>query len=208
MSGCQSCAPESNEVGGRRRTVLWIALVLNAVMFVAEVTASFLADSISLRADAIDFLGDAANYGVSLFVFGMSLRVRASASLAKAATMGLFGLWVISTTIFSALHGSSPVPEAMGLLGFIALAVNLFVAYLLFRFRDGDSNMQSVWLCSRNDAIGNVAVMLAGAAVYYTRSSWPDLAVAVCMGALSLQASFLVFRAARAELKSVSTSIS
>lgn len=198
--GAHCCEPEKEAAKGNRRLVLWVALVLNACMFGAEVVASFLADSIALRADAIDFLGDAANYGVSLFVLGMAIAVRARASLVKAACMGLFGVWVIATVVMSAIQGSAPVPEAMGALGFVALAVNLFVAYLLFSFRDGDSNMQSVWLCSRNDAIGNAAVMAAGGAVYFTRSAWPDLIVAVCMGLLSLQASYVIFRSARMEL--------
>lgn len=203
MSGCQSCSPESKEVQGKRRTVLWIALILNALMFFAEVTASFLADSLSLRADAIDFLGDAANYGVSLFVLGLSLRTRAFASIGKASSMGIFGLWVIGAAVWNTLHGSSPGAETMGLLGLLALAVNVFVAFLLYRFRDGDSNMQSVWLCSRNDAIGNVAVMIAAGAVHFTSAAWPDLIVAVSMGALSFQSGMLIFLAAQREIRSL-----
>lgn len=194
------CAPESKEVVGKRRTALWIALILNLIMFGVEIGASLLADSLSLRADAIDFLGDAANYGISLSVLGLSLRYRSFASIGKATTMGLFGIWVIASAIYNAVHGSYPHAEAMGILGFIALLVNLSVAMMLYRFKDGDSNMQSVWLCSRNDAIGNIAVMLAGGGVYLLNSHWPDLVVAIGMGILSLQSCYLVFRSARDEL--------
>jgi len=197
----ECCAPESKVEVGKRRTTLWIALILNFVMFCVEIGASFFADSLSLRADAIDFLGDAANYGISLTVLGLSLRSRAFASIGKATTMGLFGVWVIISAIYNAVNGSYPHAEAMGALGFIALLVNLSVALMLYRFKDGDSNMQSVWLCSRNDAIGNIAVMLAGGGVYLLSSHWPDLAVAMGMGALSLQSCYLVFRAAKSELR-------
>jgi cation diffusion facilitator family transporter len=183
------------------RRVLWAALFINGAMFAAEVVAGLLAGSVSLLADSVDFLGDAANYGVSLFVLGMSLRARASASLLKGASMGLFGVWVAGTAVMHALDGAVPEATVMGWVGFAALAANLLVTVLLFRFRTGDSNMRSVWLCSRNDAIGNVAVMLAAAGVFWTGTGWPDIAVAALMAALAISSSYQVLRQALGELK-------
>jgi Co/Zn/Cd efflux system component len=183
------------------RRVLWAALIVNGAMFAAEVVAGLLAGSVSLLADSVDFLGDAANYGVSLFVLGMSLRARASASLLKGASMGLFGMWVAGTAIAHALEGAVPEATVMGWVGFAALAANVLVTVLLFRFRTGDSNMRSVWLCSRNDAIGNVAVMLAAAGVFWTGTGWPDIAVAGLMAALAISSSYQVLRQALGELK-------
>ncbi|MFN7610166.1 MAG: cation transporter, partial [bacterium] len=154
-------------------------------MFFAELITSFVADSVALKADAIDFLGDAANYGVSLFVLGMSIGTRARASLLKAYTMAAFGLWVIGSAVFSWIAQSQPEASLMGKLGVTAMLVNLLVAGLLFKFRNGDSNMKSVWICTRNDVIGNIAVIIAAAGVVATSSGWPDLVVALGMGLLA-----------------------
>lgn len=183
------------------RIVVWVALALNLGMFFYEFGVSFLADSSSLKADALDFLGDAANYMVSLFVLSRSLNLKAKASILKGLTMAAFGVWVLISTVQSALYGAQPQAEIMGWIGAIALAVNLFVAYLLYQFRDGDSNMQSVWLCSRNDAIGNVAVLGAALGVAYFGTMWPDLVVAALMSYLGFGASMKVLRTARMELK-------
>ena len=187
---------------GTYRRVLWIALVVNGAMFAAEVVAGLLAGSVSLLADSVDFLGDAGNYGLSLFVLGMALRARAAASLVKAACMGLFGVWVAGTAIAHALNGAVPEATIMGWVGFAALAANILVTVLLFRFRTGESNMRSVWLCSRNDAIGNVAVMLAAAGVFATGTGWPDIAVAALMAGLALSSSYQVLRQALGEISS------
>lgn len=184
------------------RRVLWVALIVNGAMFAAEVVAGLLAGSVSLLADSVDFLGDAGNYGLSLFVLGMSLQRRAAASLVKATSMGLFGLWVAGTTIHHALNGAVPEATIMGWVGFAALAANVLVTALLFRFRTGDSNMRSVWLCSRNDAIGNIAVMLAAAGVFATGTGWPDIAVAALMAGLALSSAYQVLRQALGELTS------
>ena len=167
MPGCYHCPVEdSSEIDPVFRRVLWVALVANATMFFVEIIASRLGDSMSLQADALDFFGDAANYAISLFVLGMPLHVRARASLFKGATMAAFGLWIIGSAVNRALNGSAPEPFIMGGVGFLALAVNVFVTVLLFRYRSGDSNMRSIWLCSRNDAIGNVAVLIAALGVF------------------------------------------
>lgn len=174
MPGCTNCpfdtAAASNTIDPIFRRVLWIALIANAAMFFVEITASQVGDSISLQADALDFFGDAANYAISLFVLGMALHLRARASLFKGATMAAFGLWVIGNAIYRALIGSTPEASVMGAVAILALAVNVAVAVLLYRYRTGDSNMRSIWLCSRNDAIGNIAVMFAAAGVFATSS--------------------------------------
>jgi Co/Zn/Cd efflux system component len=187
------------EVPGYRR-VLWIALVVNALMFVLEFASGLAAGSVSLLADAIDFFGDAANYGLSLFVLSMALTWRARAAMLKAASMLLFGVLVLARAIWGATHGAAPEALTMGVVGTLALAANLGVAWLLYAFREGDANMRSVWLCTRNDAISNVAVMLAAVGVFGTGTAWPDLAVAAVMALLAISAGFSVLRQARREL--------
>ncbi|OHC76553.1 MAG: cation transporter [Rhodospirillales bacterium RIFCSPLOWO2_12_FULL_58_28] len=200
---CSGGCAASDKISARFKKALWIALVINAVMFVVEIVAGVMAGSSSLQADAIDFLGDAANYGVSLFVLGMSLRRRAMASVLKGATMGAFGLWVVGNTIHHLISGTVPEAEVMGLVGVAALIANATVAIMLYAFRDGDSNMRSVWICSRNDALGNIAVMAAAGGVFATGSGWPDFAVAGVMASLSLSGAYQVLRHAIAELRSV-----
>ncbi len=200
----QCCAHGHHHDGhgdARYRRVLWIVLAINAAMFLVEIVAGLAAGSVSLQADALDFLADAGNYGISLFVVGMALRYRAMAALAKGATMGVFGLWVIGTTVWHAVHGTLPDAVTMGAVGFAALLANAAVFALLWAYRSGDSNMRSVWLCSRNDVIGNVAVLLAAAGVFGTGTGWPDIIVAAVMALLALQGAALVIRQASAELR-------
>jgi Co/Zn/Cd efflux system component len=186
-------------VDPRYRKALWVALLLNALMFVVELGASWNSGSVSLMADSIDFFGDAANYGISLAVLAMAASARSNAALLKAATMGAFGVFVLGQALYTLRAGVAPEPLTMGAVGLAALAVNAGVALMLFRFRSGDANMRSVWICSRNDAIGNVAVMLAAAGVFGTGSAWPDLAVASVMGCLALSGAWTVWKQARAE---------
>ena len=182
------------------RRILWIALAVNAAMFLIEIGASVAAGSMSLLADSLDFLGDAANYGISLWVLGLALTIRARASLIKAWSMAIFGFWVVGSTIWHAMAGSTPDAAAMGAVGTLALLANLGVAFLLYRYRTGDSNMRSVWLCTRNDALGNLAVLAAALGVFGTGTAWPDLAVAAIMGVLALSSAWQVIRHAREEL--------
>ncbi len=188
------------ESDGRYRRVLWFALIVNAGMFAVEVMAGLAAQSVSLQADALDFFGDAANYGISLFVLGMALRWRSAAALLKGIMMGLFGLWVVGNSVANVFIGSVPESFTMGGIGLLALVANVSVAWLLYSFREGDSNMRSVWLCSRNDAIGNIAVVFAAIGVFGTGTAWPDIAVASIMAGLALIASYQVIRQAMKEL--------
>ena len=184
----------------RYRRVLWTALALNVTMFVVELGAGWRAGSVSLLADAIDFFGDAANYGVTLAVLASGAVWRAHAAQLKGATMLGFGLFVLGRALWSSLQGVRPEAWVMGSVGALALAVNVAVALLLYAFRTGDANMRSVWLCSRNDALGNLAVMAAALGVLGTGRAWPDLVVAGVMAALALTSGCAVLRQARAEL--------
>ncbi|APZ98217.1 cation transporter [Sphingopyxis sp. QXT-31] len=199
----QCCAGKSGKTAlndPRWRRVLWIALIVNAGMFAVEIAAGVAADSRALQADALDFLGDAANYAISLGVAGMALAWRARAALFKAATMLAFGLGVLGATLWGFMNGTAPHAETMGVVGAAALAANVAVAVMLYRWRTGDANMRSVWICSRNDAIGNLAVLAAALGVFGTGRGWPDLVVAGIMAGLAIWGSLEVFRQARAEL--------
>lgn len=198
-SGASCCAPA---VDPRYRKALWVALGLNALMFAVELGASWSSGSVSLMADSVDFFGDAANYALSLAVLAMAASVRARAALFKAACMGAFGVFVLGRAAWNLQTGTAPEPAIMGAVGFAALLVNAGVALMLYRFRAGDANMRSVWLCSRNDALGNLAVMLAALGVLGTGSAWPDLIVAGVMGGLALAGAASVLRHAQAELAS------
>ena len=185
----------------RWRRALWIALGVNAVMFAVEFVAGSAADSRSLQADALDFLGDSANYAISLTVASMALVWRARSALLKGLTILAFGAWVLATAILAFVNGAAPQPETMGIVGAAALIANVGVALLLYRFRTGDANMRSVWICSRNDAIGNMAVMVAALGVFRTGSAWPDLLVAGIMAALAISGGAQIVRHARDELR-------
>jgi Co/Zn/Cd efflux system component len=181
--------------------VLWAALLLNALMFVVELVASWASGSVALLADSIDFFGDAGNYAISLAVLGMAVSTRAKAALFKAACMAAFGVFVLGQALWNARAGVTPEPLTMGVVGFAALAVNAGVAGLLYRFREGDANMRSVWICTRNDVLGNLAVLLAALGVFGTGTAWPDLIVAAVMALLALTGSWSVVRQARGELR-------
>ena len=194
-------APTGAAPSPRYRRLLWLALIINAAMFIIELAGGLSAGSVSLLADAVDFFGDAANYGISLLVLGMALSWRARAAWLKGLSMGLFGVFVLGRAVWSVSSGEVPQPLTMGMIGALALTANVAVALMLYAWRDGDANMRSVWLCTRNDAIGNVAVMLAALGVFGTSSAWPDLAVAAVMGTLALLAAVSVMRQARSELR-------
>ncbi len=188
-------------VDPRYRRALWIALAINGAMFVVEIGAGMQAQSVSLLADAIDFFGDAVNYGLSLAVLAGASIWRARTALLKALSMGAFGIFVLGKAAYNAFVGVAPEPLTMGAIGFVALAANVGVGLLLYAWRDGDANMRAVWLCTRNDALGNVAVLFAAAGVFGTGGAWPDLVVAAIISTLALGSAVTVARAARGELR-------
>jgi Co/Zn/Cd efflux system component len=200
-ANCCTHTHEDQRPDSRYRRVLRAVLAINGAMFLIEIIAGVAAGSASLQADALDFLADAANYGISLFVVDMALRYRASAALAKGVTMGLFGLWVLSTAFWHAASGTVPKAATMGAVGIAALLANAASFTLLWAYRGGDSNMRSVWLCSRNDVIGNFAVLLAALGVLSSGKGWPDNVVALIMACFALQGAWLVIRLALAELQ-------
>jgi Co/Zn/Cd efflux system component len=207
MSDCygSSCDSGKPVVDQRYRRILIIALVINLAMFIVELAGGLSVHSVSLLADAIDFLGDAGNYALSLFVLGSAPVWRSRTALVKGLTMAAYGIFVLGRAAWSLSVGILPEPATMGLIGMLALASNGIVGVLLYAYRDGDANMRSVWLCTRNDMIGNVAVLLAALGVFGTGTSWPDVAVAVVMGLLALRAGQMVIFRARQELKAVSS---
>ena len=197
---CNHCdtTPVRDAVWGR---VLWVALVVNASFFVAEIVTGAAVGSAALQADALDFLGDAANYAISLGVVGMALAWRSRAALAKGSTMLALALWVLANTAWHAYAGTLPRADVMGVVGLAALLANGGVAVMLWRHRGGDANRRSAWICSRNDAIGNGVVLLAAAGVFGTGTGWPDVIVATVMGGLGLQGGWQIVSQARAELR-------
>ena len=195
------CAPEPPKINSKFRTALWIALIINAGMFLVELIGGTYAHSSALWADSLDFFGDAVNYGISLAVLGMSLYRRATVALIKGITMVLFAFIIIAKTGYAYVQGIPPEAITMGIIGILALIANLVSAAFLYTFRDGDANMQSVWLCSRNDAIGNVAVILAAVGGFGTGSMLPDVIVALIMAMLGLTAGYQVIQQARKERK-------
>ena len=199
MSGCCGHDAKFEGVSDDYKRRLWIVIAINAAMFAVEMTAGQLARSQALQADALDFLGDALTYGISLAVIGASIRVRTNAALAKALSLLLMGLWVLGSTIYRVIYVGVPEAEIRGMIGLLALIANLASVMLLVRYKDGDANVRSVWLCSRNDAIGNVAVMIAALGVWGTATGWPDLIVAGIMASLFLSSAVQIFRQALAE---------
>lgn len=200
MSGCCGHDAKFDGVSKDYKRRLWIVIALNAIMFVVEMSAGHLAQSQALLADALDFIGDALTYGLSLAVIGASIRVRTGAALFKGATLLLMGAWVMGSTLYRVFYLDVPTAEIMGVVGFLALTTNLASVWLLVSYKDGDANVRSVWLCSRNDAIGNVAVMLAALGVWGTTSGWPDLIVAGIMASLFLSSAVQILKQAFSEL--------
>ncbi|WP_159123206.1 MULTISPECIES: cation transporter [Acinetobacter] len=196
-----SCSHEPTPIkpNSKFRMALWIALFINLLMFIVELVGGAYAHSSSLWADSLDFFGDAVNYGISLAVLGAGLYWRATVALVKGLTMAVFGVVVVAKVIYAYMLGIPPEALTMGIIGVLALLANVITAVILYAFREGDSNMKSVWLCSRNDAIGNVAVILAAVGVFGTGSLWPDMIVAVIMAGLGLTAGYQIVKQALTE---------
>lgn len=184
----------------RYRRILWIALVVNLAMFIVEIITGWYASSTSLLADAMDFLGDAGNYGASLFALTLPIIWRSRVALGKGLVMGSYGLVIIVLASAGIFQERVPLASIMGIVALLALITNISIAFLLYRFRKGDSNMRSVWLCSRNDAIANIAVMLAALGVWLTQQRWPDLVVAIGIGLLGVTSAYSVIRYALSEM--------
>jgi Co/Zn/Cd efflux system component len=198
---CSGGVPVFDGMNPRYKLVLWTVIGINGAMFLAEMIAGRLAGSQALQADALDFLGDTITYGLSLAVIGASLRTRATAALFKGLSLSLMGLWVFGSTIYRALILGVPSADIMGVVGFLALAANLASVGLLLPYKDGEANVRSVWLCSRNDAIGNVAVMAAAVGVWGTATAWPDLIVAAIMAGIFLTSAVQILRQAWSEYR-------
>lgn len=201
MAGCCDHDVQFEGLSAAYRRRLWLVIAINAAMFAVEMSAGQAAQSQALKADALDFLGDALTYGLSLAVIGMALRLRATAALFKGLSLLAMGVWVLGSTLYRVLYIGVPEAGIMGGIGFLALAANVASVLLLVAYKDGDANVRSVWLCSRNDAIGNVAVMLAALGVWGSGTGWPDLIVAGAMAGLFVTSSVQIIRQARAELR-------
>jgi Co/Zn/Cd efflux system component len=195
-AGCCQHNPEPET----SRLILWVALAVNAAMFVVEIVAGVVAGSVSLHADALDFLGDSFNYAISLAVLGLALTWRARAAMLKGITMGALGLWVLYEVVWQITVGRVPEPFVMGAVGTAGLLANAGVAVMLYRFRSAESNLRSAWICSRNDVLGNLAVLLAALGVFGTGTLWPDAIVATVMASLAIQGSWTVLRQSASEL--------
>src|SRR6056297_408994 len=203
MAGCCGHDAKFEGLSPDYKRRLWMVIVINAVMFAVEMGAGQMAGSQALKADALDFLGDALTYGISLAVIGASVRVRTAAALAKGLSLFAMGAWVFGSTLYRLFYIGVPEAEIMGVIGFMALAANLASVVLLLPYKDGDANVRSVWLCSRNDAIGNVAVMIAALGVWGTATGWPDLIVAAIMAGLFLSSAFQIVKQALAEKRAI-----
>lgn len=188
------------DCNSRYRAILWIVLFVNFGMFILEVLSSITSGSQSLLADSLDFFSDSVNYGISIYVLSKSIKFRAKATLIKGYSMGIIGVWVLVSTLYKIFYISIPEAKTIGVIGFIALIANIFSAFLLYKYRKGDSNRASVWICSRNDAIANIAVILAGLGVWVTNTRWPDLLVAIIIVTISLSGARYIIKKAKKEM--------
>ncbi len=201
MSCCHHTDTPFDGMDTQYKRILWIVIFINATMFVVEMIAGSLANSMSLQADALDFLGDTITYGLSLAVIGHSLKWRHNVALFKAITLVGFGLWVLGMTIYHTFVSGVPTVPIMGSVALMAFVANLISVLLLYRYKEGDANIRSVWLCSRNDMISNVAVIIAAGLVWYTDTKWPDLAVAFLMSSLFCHSAYLILKQVLQEKK-------
>ncbi len=199
-ANCSHHNHASQDTSPHYRRILWIALIVNTLMFFVELSAGWQSGSVSLLADSVDFFGDAANYGLALWALSMAAIWGSRVALLKGITMLLFGLALLARVAWGAWLGTVPEAFTMGAIGILALCANLFVAALLYQFREGNANMRSVWLCTRNDALSNIAVVFAGIGVWGSASAWPDLAVALIMAGLAIHSGLTVIRHAQVEL--------
>lgn len=182
------------------KRILIAVIIINAVMFLIEMPMGFVGQSQALKADALDFLGDTLTYTISLLVIGKTMAMRAKVALIKGISLGIMGLWVLGSTLYNVFYMNEPAALIMGSVGVAALLANLISVLLLMRYKDGDANVRSVWICSRNDAIGNVMVMIAASGVWVSGTGWPDLIVAALMASLFISGAFTIIKQARHEM--------
>lgn len=203
MAGCCSHNCSFDGISeAYKRALLWV-IAINGVMFIVEMTAGIGAQSQALQADALDFLGDTFTYGVSLWAIGKSLKLRSNVALFKGYSLLLMSLWVFGSTLYRLFILNSPNAYTMGSIAILAFSANIISVLLLMKYKDGDANVRSVWLCSRNDAIGNLVVLLAASAVWFTGQAFPDLIVALILASLFLSSSWQIIRQARLEKKTL-----
>ncbi len=200
-SCCENKSCELTAMRQRHGRVLWIVLVINVAMFFVESVAGLQAHSTSLLADALDMLGDSLVYGFSLFVLARSARWQAMAAVVKGGFMLAFGLGVLGEAGYKALNPIMPGIEMMGIVGTLALFANLACFFLLYRHRSDNLNMNSTWLCSRNDLIANIGVLIAAGTSYQFSSRWPDIIVGTLIAGLFLQSAFGVLRQSIRQLR-------
>lgn len=206
MSSC--CAKtEFTGLSASYKRILWFIIAINAVMFGVEMLAGISAQSQALQADALDFLGDTLSYGISLWAIGKALTVRSSAALIKGISLLLMAIWVVGSTLYRIWVLNQPDAFIMGWVAIAAFSANMLSVLLLMRYRNGDANVRSVWLCSRNDAIGNLVVLLAASGVWYTDTPWPDLLTALIMATLFLSSSWQIIRQALAEKRAAAAQL-
>jgi len=196
-----SCSTKFDGMSASFKRALWIVIAINGGMFLVEMMAGFKGQSMALKADALDFLGDSVTYAISLWAIGQALAVRAKVAWLKGVSLGLMAVLVLGATLYRVFVQVTPDETIMGSIAIMALAANVVSVLVLMKYRDGDANVRSVWLCSRNDAIGNLAVIFAASLVYYTRSPWPDITVALLMASLFLNSASQIFTQAQDELK-------
>ncbi len=191
---------QNNQPTQRYTRILWVGLIVNLTMFAVEIIAGWKGGSVSLLADAVDFFGDGVNFAASIFAMTLATVWRSRVALFKGYVMVAYGAFIMAKAAGASVYGTTPEHELMGMIGLLALVANVFVAVLLYAYREGDANMRSVWICTRNDALGNVLILIAAAGVLGTGSRWPDLAVASLMGALAISGGLSVLRRARDEI--------
>ena len=201
-AGCGGggCSTQFDGASDHFKRTLLIVIALNGGMFLIEMLAGFKGQSMALKADALDFFGDTVSYAISLWAIGQSGLVRANVAMMKGISLALMGVFVLGATLYRFFVLGAPDEQIMGVIGLMALAANLLSVLLLLKHRDGDANVRSVWLCSRNDAIGNLAVLGAAVAVYVSQTPWPDLIVAALMATLFLNSARQIIAQARHEI--------
>jgi Co/Zn/Cd efflux system component len=198
---CEQKAEEINTLRGEHRKVLIVVLVINAALFVVEAGAGLLAHSTALLADSLDMLGDSLVYSFSLYVLSRSTGWKATAALLKGIVMAAFGIGVLAEAVYKMTASVVPVAATMGIIGLLVLLGNGLCFLLLFRHRSDDLNMRSTWLCSRNDIVANLSVLLAAAAVRIFDSGWPDILVGTAIAGLFLRSALTVLQESSAEMQ-------